>query len=258
MAGSFDELSSFLRFLGFSAFADPKLHETAFTQAVVAGLETLLSVEVTGKPDSQKRNTPTGRELNAQGAGNIVSGLLGGLPNTQVSVRSSANAESGGKTKMAAVIHGVVLLLTALYIPSLLNLIPLTSLAAILLMVGYKPSKLSLYRSVFRLGWNQFIPFAVTITAIHFTDLPCGIGQGMFTAPVYILLRNYRITYMVSVIEEDGIKKMLLRFPEEVTFLNKASIQADLYQISGKQPSCHRRYGFPFYLLRFAGNHSGV
>jgi carbonic anhydrase len=231
VAGSFDELLSFLRFPDFSAFANPKLYEIAFTLAVVASLETLLSVEATDKLDPQKRNTPTDRELKAQGVGNILSGLLGGLPITQVVVRSSANVESGGKTKMAAVIHGVVLLLTALFIPTLLNLIPLASLAAILLMVGYKLSKLSLYRSMFRLGWNQFIPFAVTITAVLFTDLLRGIGLGMLTALVYILLRNYRTTYMVSVIEEDGIKKTLLKFPEEVTFLNKASIQANLYQI---------------------------
>ncbi len=231
VARSFDEFLVFLRFPDFSAFGNPKLYEIAFTLAVVASLETLLSVEATDKLDPQKRNTPTDRELKAQGVGNVLSGLIGGLPITQVVVRSSANVESGGKTKMSAVIHGLVLLVTALLIPSLLNFIPLASLAAILLMVGYKLSKVSLYRSMFRLGWNQFIPFAVTIVAVLFTDLLRGIGLGMLTALVYILLRNYRTTYMVSVIEEDGIRKTLLKFPEEVTFLNKASIQANLYQI---------------------------
>ena len=151
---------------------------TAFTIALVASLETLLCVEATDKLDPEKRVTPTNRELIAQGSGNIISGLIGGLPITQVIVRSSANIQSGGKSKMSAIIHGIFLLISVLMIPKLLNLIPLSVLAAILLLVGYKLAKPSLFKTMYFLGWKQFVPFIVTVLGIVFTDLLIGIRFG--------------------------------------------------------------------------------
>src|SRR5690606_5062209 len=133
---------------------------------------------------------PTNRELKAQGVGNIVSGLIGGLPITQVIVRSSANVESGGKTKMATIVHGALLLISAIVIPSFLNLIPLASLAAILLLVGYKLAKPSLIKTQYKLGWEQFIPFIVTVVAILLTDLLKGIMIGMAVSIYFILRKN--------------------------------------------------------------------
>ena len=141
-------------------------------------METLLCVEATDKLDPEKRVTPTNRELIAQGSGNIISGLIGGLPITQVIVRSSANIQSGGKSKMSAIIHGIFLLISVLMIPKLLNLIPLSVLAAILLLVGYKLAKPSLFKTMYFLGWKQFVPFTVTVLGIVFTDLLIGIRSG--------------------------------------------------------------------------------
>lgn len=225
-------------FLGFftmpdwgAALSNPKVYVTAGTIAIVASLETLLCVEATDKLDPEKRNTPTNRELIAQGAGNIASGLIGGLPLTQVIVRSSANINSGGKTKSSAVIHGVLLMLCAILIPGILNKIPLASLAAVLLLVGYKLSKVSLYKEMYKIGWEQFLPFLVTIVAILFTDLLKGIGIGMVFAIFYILRRNYRTSYFYHKNEVHAGEPIRIRLSEEVTFLNKASIQLMLDEL---------------------------
>lgn len=228
VAGTLGEFVSFFRFPDFSALTNPDVYVIAFTLAVVASLETLLCVEATDKLDPFKRSTPTNRELKAQGLGNMISGLIGGLPITQVIVRSSANINAGGKTKLSAIIHGVILLISAIFIPRYLNLIPLASLAAILLMVGYKLSKISLYKEMYRLGWDQFIPFIVTIVAILATDLLKGILIGMVFAVFYILRKNYRHAYHYKK-EKNGDRDIVtLRLSEEVTFLNKASIQLSL------------------------------
>ena len=228
VASTLGEFFTFFRMPDFSALSNPDVYVVAFTIAIVASIETLLCVEATDKLDPYKRSTPTNRELKAQGIGNMVSGLIGGLPITQVIVRSSANINAGGKTKTSAIVHGVILLISAIIIPRYLNLIPLASLAAILLMVGYKLSKISLYREMFRLGWDQFIPFMVTIIAILLTDLLKGIGIGMVFAFFYILRKNYRHAYHYKK-EKNGDKEVVtLRLSEEVTFLNKASIQLSL------------------------------
>lgn len=218
------EFIGFLKFPDFSFITNPNVYTIALTLAIVASLETLLSVEATDKLDPLKRNTPTNRELKAQGVGNIVSGLLGGLPVTQVIVRSSANIASGGKTKMASIIHGVILLLSAVIIPFYLNLIPLASLAAILLLVGYKLSKISLYRGMYKLGWNQFIPFIVTVVAILGTDLLKGIAIGMVVAIYFILRKNYQNSYYYKKEESKEDNVVTLHLSEEVSFLNKGSI----------------------------------
>jgi MFS superfamily sulfate permease-like transporter len=191
----------------------------------------LLCLEATDKLDPLKRVTPANRELKAQGVGNIISGLIGGLPITQVIVRSSTNIQSGGRTKMSAIIHGVILLLCAMAIPAVLNLIPLASLAAILFLVGYKLAKPALFKQMYALGKSHFIPFVVTILGIVFTDLLMGIGIGLVVAIFHILYNNYKKPFLFPSKKylEDGIIR--LNMLEEVTFINKASIQRTLSQI---------------------------
>lgn len=228
VAGSLGEFVSFFRLPDFTQLSNPDVYVVAFTLAIVASLETLLCVEATDKLDPYKRSTPTNRELKAQGIGNMISGLIGGLPVTQVIVRSSANINAGGKNKTSAIVHGLILLLSAILIPRYLNFIPLASLAAILLMVGYKLSKVSLYRDMYRLGWDQFIPFIVTVVAILATDLLKGIAIGMAFAIFYILRKNYRHAYHYKKEKRGERDVITLRLSEEVTFLNKASIQLSL------------------------------
>lgn len=231
VASSPQEFLSFLKFPDFSAFSNPQVYVVAVTLAIVASLETLLCVEATDKLDPYKRRTSTNQELRAQGVGNLVSGLIGGLPITQVIVRSSANINSGGKTKMSAIFHGVILLLSAIIIPKFLNLIPLASLAAILLLVGYKLAKPSIFRDMFKLGHEQFVPFAITVIAIVGTDLLKGIGIGMVVAVFYILRKNYKNALNCKKEEVDGKTKYTLVLSEEVTFLNKASVAKELAKI---------------------------
>jgi MFS superfamily sulfate permease-like transporter len=222
---------SFFRLPDFSMLGNPAVYFVALTLALVASLETLLCVEATDKLDPYKRTTPTNRELKAQGVGNMISGLIGGLPITQVIVRSSANINAGAKSKISAMSHGAILLLAAYFIPQFLNLIPLASLAAILLMVGYKLSRLSLYRGMFRLGQEQFVPFMATIVGILLTDLLKGIAIGMGVAIFYILKKNYKHSYHYKKENDQHHETVTLRLSEEVTFLNKASIQARLDEL---------------------------
>lgn len=219
------EIAGFFHFPDWTALNNPKVYITALTIAIVASLESLLCVEATDKLDPDKRNTPTNRELIAQGTGNIVSGLIGGLPVTQVIVRSSANINSGGKTKLSAIIHGLLLVSCALLIPTFLNKIPLACLAAVLLTVGYKLAKVSLFKSMYKIGWDQFIPFIVTVVAILFTDLLKGIAIGMVVAIFFILRRNFRTSYFFHKENVHEGEVIRIKFSEEVTFLNKASIQ---------------------------------
>ncbi|WP_254561948.1 SulP family inorganic anion transporter [Dyadobacter diqingensis] len=224
VASNPSEFLSFFKTPDFSAIGKVEVYTVAFTLAIVASLETLLSVEATDKLDPYKRSTPTSRELKAQGVGNMLSGLIGGLPITQVIVRSSANIASGGRTKMATMVHGSILLLSAMLIPRFLNFIPLASLAAILLMVGYKLSKFSLYRGMYQLGREQFIPFFVTVVAILSTDLLKGIAIGMVVAIYFILRKNYKHSYHYKKEEHKDGEVITLVLSEEVTFLNKGSI----------------------------------
>ncbi len=225
------EFMGFFTLPDWSAITNQNVYITAATIAIVASIETLLCVEATDKLDPHKRNTPTNRELIAQGAGNMVSGLIGGLPVTQVIVRSSANINSGGRTKLSAIIHGVLLLGCAILIPAILNLIPLACLAAVLLLVGYKLAKVSLFKGMYKLGWEQFIPFAVTVAAILATDLLKGIAIGMVVAIFFILRRNYRTSYFYHKEEYEQDKVITIKLSEEVTFLNKASIQLMLEEL---------------------------
>jgi MFS superfamily sulfate permease-like transporter len=195
----------------------------------VASLETLLCVEATDKLDPAKNVTPTNKELLAQGTGNIISGLIGGLPITQVIVRSSANIQSGGKSKLSTIIHGFLLLISVISIPRLLNMIPLSVLAAILLVVGYKLAKPKLFLSMYQLGWKQHLPFFTTVIGIVFTDLLTGIGWGLAVGIVVILIKSYQNSHFLHKEGEDvDDGKIKMTLAEEVTFFNKGAILKEL------------------------------
>lgn len=232
VAGSATEFFSNFAFPDFSALTNPRIYVIAVILAVVGSLETLLSTEASDKQDTLKRVTPVNRELKAQGVGNIICGLIGGIPITQVIVRSSVNQQSGGKTKASAIIHGILILLSIVIIPNLLNLIPLATLAAILMVVGYKLAKPALFMKMYKQGLDQFIPFVVTIVGILFTNLLAGIGIGMAVAVFIILRNNYKVASRIEHITgSSSEKKIRLILSEDVTFLNKASIQGTLSQI---------------------------
>lgn len=215
----------------FNALLNPDVYITAIVIAVVASLETLLCVEASDKQDKLKRITPTNRELKAQGIGNIIAGFIGGLPVTQVIIRSSTNQQSGGKTKASTIMHGILLLVSIIAIPKVLNLIPIGVLAAILLVVGYKLAKPELFRMMYKQGKGQLAPFLVTIMGIVFTDLLMGIALGMVVAVSIILYNNFKIPYKMRKENLEGKEKIEIILSEDVTFLNKASILKTLAQI---------------------------
>jgi MFS superfamily sulfate permease-like transporter len=228
VVNSFSEFTGLFSLPDFSQIANKSVWTVAFTIAIVASIETLLCIEAVDKIDPLKRVSPTNRELVAQGVGNMASGMLGGLPMTSVIVRSSVNVNSGGRTKMSAIFHGTLLLLSVLFIPVLLNQIPLACLAAILLVTGYKLARLDLFKKMWHHGKAQFIPFVVTIVAIVFTDLLKGVAIGMMVGIFYILRNNLRNPYFYK-IERNGDKKIItIKLAQEVSFLNKAAIQYTL------------------------------
>lgn len=227
-----EDAASFMNQFSFPNFAvitKPEIWITAFTIALVASLETLLCVEATDKLDPQKNVTPTNRELLAQGTGNIISGMIGGLPITQVIVRSSANIQSGGKSKLSAIIHGFLLLISVILIPRLLNMVPLSVLASILFIVGYKLAKPALFKQMYDMGWKQFIPFTVTVLGIIFTDLLVGIGLGLGVGIVVILIKSYQNSHFLHIQDKsNGQHKLKMTLAEEVTFFNKGAILKEL------------------------------
>jgi SulP family sulfate permease len=233
VAKNLTEFFNQFTFPDFSAITNFEVWKIAVVLAIVASLETLLCAEATDKMDPDKRITPTNQELKAQGLGNIISGLIGGLPITQVIVRSSANINFGGKTKLSAILHGVFLLISAITIAGLLNMIPLASLAAILLMVGYKLAKPTLFVNMYKLGWEQFIPFIATVIGILATDLLKGITIGIIFGIFYTLRHSYRNShYMKETVTTDQGKEIHhLVLAEEVSFFNKASVIKELEEI---------------------------
>ena len=204
---------------------------TALTLAIVASLESLLCAEATDKLDPQRRQTDLNQELRAQGIGNFVSGMMGGLPVTQVIVRSSTNIQSGAQSRLAAFVHGIFLIGCVIAIPHVLNLIPLASLAAILFVVGYKLAHPSKFKAMFSQGWTQFLPFIITIVAILRTDLLIGIGIGLIASLFFILQGSYFKSLWVSTSEEDGKKVHRLTLAERVFFINKGNIQTALQAV---------------------------
>lgn len=225
VAKTLSDVGSFFTFPDFSVLMkNTDVYVIALTIALVASLESLLSLEAIDKLDPKKPHTSTNRELRAQGIGNILSGLIGGLPVTQVIVRSSANISSGGQSKFSTIFHGLLLFVAVLFIPTVLNQIPLASLAAILIMVGYKLSKVNLYKHMYSLGLEQFLPFITTIIAILLTDLLKGIGIGIAISIFFILRKNYRNNYVQEKTIVDGKTHFQVQLSEEVTFLNKGSV----------------------------------
>ncbi len=224
VSGSAASFVSQLNLPNFSQLGNSNIYVVAVTIAIVASLETLLSIEATDKLDPFKRKTPLNRELKTQGVGNIVSGLLGGLPVTSVIVRSSANIASGARTKASTISHGILLLISVMTIPALLNLIPLASLASILLMTGYKLAKPSIFKTMFKNGLSQFLPFVITILAIIFTDLLIGIGIGLVVGLYFVLRSNFHEA--ISITEDNG--NYLLRLNKDVSFLNKSLLRRSL------------------------------
>lgn len=230
VSSGFSDLIDQLSFPDFSALANPQVYVTGLIIAVVGSLETLLCVEASDKQDPLKRITPTNRELKAQGMGNLISGLIGGLPVTQVIVRSSVNAQAGGRTKLSAIVHGFIILFAVVLIPNLLNLIPLSTLAAILFVVGFKLAKPALFVKTYNHGWGQFIPFVTTVLGILFTDLLIGIALGLVVSIFFILHNNYRIPIVVDEkLHKEG--HIYIALSEDVSFLKKAGIQKLLNEI---------------------------
>ena len=201
--------------------------KVAFTLAIVASLETLLSIEAVDKLDAMQRITPTNRELIAQGVGNMASGILGGLPVTSVIVRSSANVNAGAKTKWSTILHGIFLLVSVAFIPDILNWIPKSALAAILIMTGFKLAKPSIFKDLYNKGYSQIVPFVITVLAILTTDLLKGVVVGVIVSFYYIIKNNYRKS--VNIVNTDNL--YLVRLSKEVSFLNKLKIANTLNEI---------------------------
>lgn len=225
---SFNEIKEGFSLPNFSALTNQKVWIVALTIAAVASIETLLCIEATDKLDPYKRFTDTNRELKAQGVGNIISGFLGGLPMTSVVVRSSANINSGGRTKLATIFHGVLLILFALAIPFLLNKIPLSALAAVLLMVGYKLAKPAVFIHLWKNGFSQFIPFIITVLAVVGIDLLKGVAIGLGVSILFILYQNLKIAYSFKKESLHDGDVITIKLAQEVSFLNKASIKSTL------------------------------
>jgi carbonic anhydrase len=224
-------LGAYVRLPQLEHFANADVWVVGATIAIVASLETLLNIEAVDKMDPHKRETPPNRELIAQGAGNILSGFLGGLPITSVIVRSSINIQTGNKTKASAILHGVFMLVSVLVFSPMLNMIPLAALAAILIMTGYKLAKLSLFKEMYRKGWSQFMPFAVTIAAIVFTDLLIGVLIGLATSIFYLMRSSFRNPFTREEYRLHIGEVIKLELPNQVSFLNKATIKAALWEI---------------------------
>lgn len=216
----------------FSYLNNPEIYTLAATIAIIASLETLLSLEAVDKLDPFRRVAPTNQELKAQGVGNIVSGLLGGLPITSVIVRSAANVSAGGRTKVASFAHGVFMLLSVLFLVEWINYIPLSALAAVLLVTGYKLAKPSIFADMFSRGRDQFLPFMITVVAIVATDLLKGISIGMILGLIFVMRANFKAAISLT---RDG-SNYLLRLRKDVSFLNKALLRELLDQI---EPDSH-------------------
>ncbi len=206
----------------FSQLLNPDVYTVAVTLAIVASLETLLSLEAVDKLDPLRRIAPTNLELRAQGLGNLISGMIGGLPMTAVIVRSAANVNAGGRTKVASFVHGILLLFSVAFLTHTLNLIPLATLAAILLLIGYKLAKPALFIEMYRKGMDQLLPFVITLGAILITDLLKGIAIGMVVGLYFVIKANFHAAMSLT---RDG-KNYLLRLQKDVSFLNKALLRS--------------------------------
>lgn len=233
---NFAETEQLIRFPTLSGFGNPLVWITGVTIAIVASIETLLSIEAADRLDKHRRITDTNRELRSQGIGNIIVSLIGGLPITSVIIRSSANANAGATHKLSTIIHGLLLLLCVLAIPHLLNQIPLASLATILIIVGYKLTAPAIYVHFWRKGISQFIPFVATMIAVVCLDLLKGVSIGLIISILFILHGNMKRAYYLSREELADAQNITLELGEEVSFLNKAALKKTLKNI---QPNTH-------------------
>lgn len=225
---SLEDFKSIFIFPDFSAITDSKVWIVALTIAIVASIESLLCIEAADRLDPQKRYSDTNNELRAQGIGNVVSSLLGGLPMTSVVVRTSANVNAGAKTKLSAIVHGALLLISVLAIPMILNKIPLATLAAVLLLVGYKLAKPATIKHFWEKGKYQFIPFMATLLAVVFLDLLKGVALGMIISIVFVLRGNLKRAYYFRKEEYEDGDVIHIDLAQEVSFLNKAAIKMTL------------------------------
>jgi MFS superfamily sulfate permease-like transporter len=218
---NFADLKSNLFFPDFSKATTSGFWIIVFTLAIVASLETLLGIEAIDKLDPDKNESNTNKELLAQGVGNIVCGLVGGLPVTSVIVRSSANINAGAKSKASAILHATLLLISVLLLPGILALIPNACLAAILIMTGFKLTKVAIFKEQWKFGYEQFIPFVVTITVMLLTDLLKGVCAGVIIAVIYIIRDNIKLSFDVSSESRDGEQHHFVKLPQHITFFNK-------------------------------------
>jgi carbonic anhydrase len=226
-----ESVFSIITFPDFTVIGNPEIWTTAITIAIIASVSTLLNIEATDNIDPHKRKTPPNRELIAQGIGNTLSGLIGGIAITSVVVRSSVNIEAGGQTKLTTILHGFLLLISVLFLSSVINLIPLATLSAILLLVGYKLASVSVLKKMYKKGWSQFIPFIVTILAILLTDVLVGVLIGSGLSVFFLLRGNYYNPFFIEnnkLVHGEVIK---LELSNEVSFLNKASIKNTLWNV---------------------------
>lgn len=228
---SAEDFKNLIRMPNFEGFLNTKVWIVGATIAIVASIETLLCIEASDRLDTKRRITDTNLELKAQGIGNLFSSLIGGLPMTSVVVRSSANANAGATSKSSAIIHGVLLLVCVLSIPFILNLIPLATLAAVLILVGYKLAKPATFKHFWHNGKYQFIPFVATVLAVVFTDLLKGVGIGLAISIFYILQGNMKRAYYLSREKLNDADELTIKLAEEVSFLNKAAIKKTLKNI---------------------------
>jgi len=225
--GSAADFFALFRFPDFSMIGQAVVWKIALTIGLVASMETLLSIEAIDKLDPFKRLTPTNRELWVQGVGNMTSGLLGGMPVTSVIVRSSANVDSGARTQASSIVHGLLLLLCAIAIPGLLNKIPLSALAAILIAIGYKLTKPAIFIQKYKKGWSHLVPFLITILAILFTDLLTGVLIGLVIGAFFIVFENYKSG--ITIVHEEN--RYLLRFRKDLSFIHKFEVKQALRAI---------------------------
>ncbi len=228
IAQNFQEFKNLFSFPNYQILWDinilPDLFQVALTIAFIASLETLLSTEAGDKIDPYRRNSSTNHELKAQGVGNIISSILGGLPVTAVIIRTSANVEAGGRTRISTITHGFLMIVLVFLIPSILNLIPLASLAGVLFVVGYNLTSTGIFLDAYRKGWKEFLPFITTILVVLFFDLISGIIVGGGIAVFFVLLDNYQNTHSIEKLKINGQEVTKIKLSEEITFLNKAEL----------------------------------
>ena len=224
-------INSILTFPDFSAIGSFQVWTYAFTIAIIASIASLLAVEAADNLDPHKRRSPPNRELVAQGVGNTLAGLIGGIPITTVIVRSSVNIEAGAESKLSTIIHGILLLASVIVLSPIINLIPLASLAALLLVVGYKLASIDIIKDMYRKGWDQFVPFAVTTIAILFTDVLMGVLIGTASSVFFLLRGNFYNPFFMEKTKSKRGKSIRLELSNEVSFLNKPALKRTLWNL---------------------------